>query len=132
MKVYLATPMNGKSIENIKENIANCASFLATKGIDFFNPFLEITAQANSIDGIVRDHRPIEMLCNSAKFIEDCDGLLFIGKMEDLKQSSGCQIETLIAVNYGKDCYIYDEGKISELDSVEMTWSFGKNKEYLS
>lgn len=52
MKVYLATPMNGKSIEHIKENIANCASFLATKGIDFFNPFLEITAQANSIDAL--------------------------------------------------------------------------------
>ena len=103
MKVYLATPMNGKPIEEIKQKISDCASTLAKNDIDFFNPFLEVTANDNSIDGIVKDKKPIEMLCNSAKHIEECDGVLFIGSKDELKLSSGCQVEILIAVSYGKD-----------------------------
>lgn len=60
MKVYLATPMNGRSIEAIKEKIADCASSLAKTDIDFFNSFLEMTANDNSIDGIVKDKNQLK------------------------------------------------------------------------
>lgn len=132
MKVYLATPMNGRSIEAVKEKIADCASSLAKTDIDFFNPFLEMTANDNSVNGIVKDKKPIEMLCNSAKHIEECDGVLFIGSKDELKQSSGCQVEILIAVSYGKDCFIYENGEVSRLVELELIWSFGKVKERLS
>lgn len=132
MKVYLATPMNDKAIEEIIQRISDCASKLVKNDIDFFNPFLEVTANDNSIVGIVKDKKPIEMLCNSAKHIEECDGVLFIGSKEDLKQSSGCQVEILIAVSYGKDCFIYENGEVSRLVELELIWSFGKDKEHLS
>lgn len=133
MKVYLATPMNGKTIDEIKTKIADCASELAKIGLDFYNPFLELVAKDNSVGGIVRDHKPIEMLCNSAKNIEDCDAILFIGKIKDLKKSRGCQVEVLIAVNYDKACYLYDEKEITKLDSLKMTWEISDqvNKEEL-
>ena len=127
MKVYLATPMNGKPIEEIKQKISDCASILAKTDIDVFNPFLEVTANDNSIDGIVKEKNPIEMLCNSATHIEECDGVLFIGSKEDLKQSSGCQVEILIAVSYGKDCFIYEDGEVSELVELELIMEFWKS-----
>lgn len=127
MKVYLATPMNGKPIEEIKQKISDWASILAKTDIDFFNPFLEVTANDNSVNGIVKDKKPIEMLCNSAKHIEECDGVLFIGSKEDLKQSSGCQVEILIAVSYGKDCFIYEDGEVSELVELELIMEFWKS-----
>ena len=127
MKVYLATPMNGKAIEEIIQRISDCASKLVKNDIDFFNPFLEVTANDNSIDGIVKDKKPIEMLCNSAKHIEECEGVLFIGSKDELKQSSGCQVEILIAVSYGKDCFIYEDGEISELVELELIMEFWKS-----
>ncbi|GAX47289.1 DUF4406 domain-containing protein [Pseudolactococcus reticulitermitis] len=126
MKVYLATPMNGKSIEEIKEKIADFASLLANKGIDFFNPFLETVAKDNAADGIVKDKRPIEMLCNSARYIEDCDGVIVIGSREEFKQSKGCQIEAMIAALYDKDCYLYDGNEFKRFKSIEL--KFGVEK----
>ena len=126
MKVYLATPMNGRSIEEIKERITDCASLLADNKVDFFNPFLETVAEDNLLDGAVRDKRPIEILCNAAKYIEDCSSVLFIGTMDELKQSLGCQVELVIAVNYGKGFYLYDDGEIIEIGSLELTWEFSR------
>ena len=37
MKVYLATPMNDKAIEEIIQRISDCASKLVKNDIDFFN-----------------------------------------------------------------------------------------------
>ena len=126
MKVYLATPMNGRSIEEIKERIADWASILADNKVDFFNPFLETVAEDNLLDGAVRDKRPIETLCNAAKYIEDCSSVLFIGTMDELKQSLGCQVELVIAVNYGKGFYLYDDGEIIEIESLKLTWEFSR------
>ncbi len=126
MKIYLATPMNGRPIEDIKEKIADCASLLAKKGIDFFNPFSEAIAMDNAVDGVVEDKRPVEILCNAAKYIEDCSSVLFIGSMDELRQSLGCQVELVIAVNYGKGFYLYDDGEIIEIESLELTWKFSR------
>lgn len=126
MKVYLATPMNGRSIEEIKERIADWASILADNKVDFFNPFLETVAEDNLLDGAVRDKRPTEILCNAAKYIEDCSSVLFIGTMDELKQSLGCQVELVIAVNYGKGFYLYDDGEIIEIESLKLTWEFSR------
>ena len=67
------------------------------------------------------------MLCNSAKHIEECEGVLFIGSKDELKQSLGCQVEILIAVSYGKDCFIYEDGEISELVELELIIEFWKS-----
>ncbi len=122
MKVYLATPMNGRPIETIKEKIADCAAVLVKNGIDFFNPFMETVAEDNAIDGIVQDKRPIEILCDTARYIEDCDAVMFIGTQEELKQSMGCQVETVIAANYDKGCYLYDNGVVTGVASVKLSW----------
>ena len=126
MKIYLATPMNGRSIEEIKERIADCASLLANSGIDFFNPFSEAIATDNAVDGVVADKRPVEILCNAARYIEDCSSVLFLGTMDELKQSLGCQVELVIAVNYGKGFYLYDDGEVIEIESLELTWEFSR------
>ena len=54
--------MNGRPIEDIKEKIADCASLLAKKGIDFFNPFSEAIAMDNAVDGVVEAHDGVLVL----------------------------------------------------------------------
>ncbi|GFH43019.1 hypothetical protein Hs30E_15700 [Lactococcus hodotermopsidis] len=126
MKLYLATAMNGRTIKEIKNKIEDCAAFLVKNEIDFFNPFLETVAKDNVANGIIRDKKPIEMLCDSARHIEECDGVMFIGSRDDLVSSLGCQVEVLIANNYGKGCLMYDGEDVISFKSIETTYEFGE------
>jgi hypothetical protein len=119
MRLYIATPINGRSIEEIQARIAECTAILTENDVKYYNPFSEELASASLVDGVVQDLRPIEMLCDSAKNLEDCDGLVFIGNEDDLNQSRGCSIEIAIATTYDKLVLAFDNGRFGKLSEFQ-------------
>lgn len=87
MKVFISMPMNGKTEEQVREEME-----AIKKDFGF--------SDAEFIDSIIPDHEdktPLECLSESIKLLDTADAAFFAKGWEEAR---GCRVERAVAENY--------------------------------
>lgn len=92
MKVFISMPMNGKTEEQIREEMEGWKKSFPFPDSEF-------------IDSIIEGHEektPLECLAESIKLLDKADAAFFVKGWED---SRGCRVENAVCRNYGIEIY---------------------------
>lgn len=92
MKVFISMPMNGKTEEQIREEMEGWKESFPFTNSEF-------------VDSIIPDHEnktPLECLAESIKLLDGVDAVFFAKGWEDAR---GCRIERAVCHNYGIEVY---------------------------
>lgn len=99
-KIYLSTPMNGKTEEEIQAALQCGIDWCLKNGYEYYSPYNPDNAEF--VKGKVSDPHPITMLAKSLGPMDDCTGLMYIGSNKDYMSSKGCRVEFMTAKLYNK------------------------------
>lgn len=98
MKIFISMPMNGKTDEEIKEEL----SFIRESNVVLRSLSDDIVWLDGFDESYTEENEPVEFLAKSIASLAKADVVYFARGWE---KARGCRIEHEVAVAYGKECY---------------------------